>query len=366
MAQTHLQAVQPLAEPTASIGVEGAELRKAIGHFATGVTVVTSLTPDGRPIGSTANALSSVSLDPPLVLVCLREESETLYALLGRERFAINVLGHGQLELAERFAGRSHGHTWDRVSHRRGVHGAPLLEGAVATLECTLHDIADGGDHRIVIGRVLEVRHPETHVVPLVFYRGAYASLGEPPEPDEASRRRAAAERGRRLTFSPLQSGLSPVFIPTRDGDISLVPVDQQSRAATSVIALVGEPRDSLGSLVYLHRGCMLGDALGHLGCRRAAALELALERIRAAGAGVVVYHRDDTSPFDGCCAGSAPSERQQASSPEETLRALRHAMAGLGLRETRLLSSPAEDNPLSAGALGLDVATIEPLELDG
>jgi flavin reductase (DIM6/NTAB) family NADH-FMN oxidoreductase RutF len=324
MGQTHLQAAQSLAEPTASIGVDGAELRQAIGHFATGVTVVTSLTPDGRPIGSTANALSSVSLDPPLVLVCLREESETLYALLGREQFAINVLGHDQLELAERFAGRTNRHTWDRVAHRPGARGAPLLEGAVATLECTLHDIADGGDHRIVIGRVLEVRHPKA-----------------------------------------LQSGLSPVFIPTLDGDINLVPVDQQSRPATSVIALVGEPRDSLGSLVYLHRGCMLGDALGHLGCRRTAALERALETIRAQGAGVIVYHRDDTWPFDGCCAGSAPPEDQDEISSEETLRALRHALAELGLRKTRLLISPAEAHPLSAGQLGLDVAAIEPLALD-
>jgi flavin reductase (DIM6/NTAB) family NADH-FMN oxidoreductase RutF len=363
MGQTHLQAVQPPEERAAS--VDGAELRKAIGHFATGVTVVTSLTPDGRPIGSTANALSSVSLDPPLVLVCLREESETLYALLGREQFAINVLGHDQLELAERFAGRSNRHTWERVAHRPGAHGAPLLDGALATLECTLHDIADGGDHRIVIGRVLEVDHPEAHVVPLVFYRGTYAGLAEPLEPGEESRGRAAAEQGPTLTFSPLQSGLSPVFIPTLDGDISLVPVDQQSRPATSVIALVGEPRDSLGSLVYLHRGCMLGDALGHIGCRRTAALERALETIRAQGAGVIVYHRDDTWPFDGCCAGSAPPEGQDGSSSEEMLRALRQALDGLGLRETRLLISPAEAHPLSAGQLGLDVASIEPLELD-
>jgi GTP cyclohydrolase II len=110
----------------------------------------------------------------------------------------------------------------------------------------------------------------------------------------------------------------------------------------------------------------MLGDALGHLGCGRAAALDLALERIRAEGAGVVVYHRDDTSPFDGCCARPAAAELQQASSSEEALQALRHAIAGLGLRGTRLLSSPAEANPLGAGPLGLDVATIEPLELDG
>jgi flavin reductase (DIM6/NTAB) family NADH-FMN oxidoreductase RutF len=161
-------------------GVSGIALRAAIGHFATGVTVITSTTQEGQPIGSTANALSSVSLDPPLVLACLREESETLLALLHRGRFAINVLADDQLSIAERFASRSTHATWDRVSHRRSELGVPLLDGAVASLECVLHDIADGGDHRIVIGRVLEVGHPATPVRPLVFYRGAFSRLHVP------------------------------------------------------------------------------------------------------------------------------------------------------------------------------------------
>jgi flavin reductase (DIM6/NTAB) family NADH-FMN oxidoreductase RutF len=142
--------------------------RDCVGEFATGVTVVTAEDAAGR-FGSTANAVSSVSLDPPLLLVCLREESRTLAALLRSGRFAVNVLHASQRPLAERFARRDA--SWDGVTHRDG-----LLDGALATLECTVHDIANGGDHRIVVGRVLSVEHPEEHADPLLFYRGEYVT----------------------------------------------------------------------------------------------------------------------------------------------------------------------------------------------
>ena len=103
-------------------------LRAAMGHFATGVTVVTAAGGDGRRHGSTANAVASVSLEPPLLLVCLREQSLTLAALLDAGRFAVNVLHQRQRELAQRFARR--GATWEDVAHRDG-----LLDGAIATLD---------------------------------------------------------------------------------------------------------------------------------------------------------------------------------------------------------------------------------------
>jgi flavin reductase (DIM6/NTAB) family NADH-FMN oxidoreductase RutF len=152
----------------------GAALRAAMGHFATGVTVVTAA---GRPpLGSTVNAISSVSLDPPLLLVCLREESRTLAGLLDTGRFGVNVLQEGQQPLAQRFARRDA--TWEDVVHTHGsATGVPLIDGALATLECAVHDLADGGDHRIVVGRVLSVEHPAQHVAPLLFYRGAFTGL---------------------------------------------------------------------------------------------------------------------------------------------------------------------------------------------
>jgi 3-hydroxy-9,10-secoandrosta-1,3,5(10)-triene-9,17-dione monooxygenase reductase component len=143
------------------------ELRAALGHFATGVTVVTAGAGDSRH-GTTANAVSSVSLDPPLLLVCLRDESLTLAALLQSGRFVVNVLHADQRALAQRFASR--GASWDGVAHHDG-----RLHGALATLECELHDVADGGDHRIVVGRITRVEHAVEHSPPLLFYRGAYA-----------------------------------------------------------------------------------------------------------------------------------------------------------------------------------------------
>jgi 3-hydroxy-9,10-secoandrosta-1,3,5(10)-triene-9,17-dione monooxygenase reductase component len=155
---------------SATAELDGARLRAAIGHFATGVTVVTASRSDGSRHGSTANAVASVSLEPPLLLVCLRDESLTLAALLDTGRFAVNVLHAHQRELAERFARR--GASWSDVAHRDG-----LLDDALATLQCSVHDVADGGDHRIVVGRVLAVEHPEQSAPPLLFYRGAYTAL---------------------------------------------------------------------------------------------------------------------------------------------------------------------------------------------
>lgn len=157
--------------------VAGARLRSAMSHFATGVTVVSAVAHDGTPYGSTANAISSLSLEPPLVLICLRRRSVTLGVLLDTGRFALNILAAGQEGLAHRFAHTSSGLGWVGVNHRFGVTGAPLIDSALATIEADVHQLADGGDHRIVIGRVLHVEHPAQHVQPLLFYRGAYAGL---------------------------------------------------------------------------------------------------------------------------------------------------------------------------------------------
>lgn len=165
-----------------------AALRAALGHFATGVTVVTARDGGEQAFGTTANAVSSVSLDPPLLLVCLRDESETLAALLDSGHFAVNVLGAGQDELARRFARRAAAGTWADVGHAPGHGGAPRLHDALATLDCAVHDVADGGDHRIVVGRVLAVDHPDEHVDPLLYYRGAFAALAPTAAPAPRSR----------------------------------------------------------------------------------------------------------------------------------------------------------------------------------
>ncbi len=274
-------------------------LRTAMGHFATGVTIVTALDGD-RPLGSTANAVSSVSLHPPLILVSLRNESETLAALLRTRRFAVNVLSEGQEPLASRFARRG-SEVWQGVEWVLGDGGAPVLDGALATLECEVHDVADGGDHRIVVGRVGAVDHPDDHVPPLVFYRGTYSRLA--PEPDVTR-------------------------LPSRLGDLAMLPLEPGG--ATSVAVLVGHPYGSEDCLVHVHHGCVVGDALRGEGCERRRALDAALEQMTAEGRGVVVYQRDDQRAFGGCCLGGEAPDEDAAD------RALALAVERLGLRSPR------------------------------
>src|SRR6201996_3054603 len=108
------------------------EFRHAVGHFATGVTVVTSVGPDGEPVGTTANAVSSLSLDPPLVLVCFDRTSVTLQAVRGHGAFAVNVLAAPQPHLSRTSARRGLAAVWDEVTHRPGPAGCPRLDGVLA------------------------------------------------------------------------------------------------------------------------------------------------------------------------------------------------------------------------------------------
>jgi flavin reductase (DIM6/NTAB) family NADH-FMN oxidoreductase RutF len=157
--------------------VDAEELRRTMGHFATGVAVVTALDSGGGPVGTTVNTITSVSLNPPLVLVCLDLASSTLDALRSRGAFAINVLAADDQHLAAGFARRGPLKPWDVAGHQPGPAGAPRLAGALAHLECTVEHRLPGGDHEIVIGRVTAVETGEEDTQPLLFYRGTYSSL---------------------------------------------------------------------------------------------------------------------------------------------------------------------------------------------
>jgi flavin reductase (DIM6/NTAB) family NADH-FMN oxidoreductase RutF len=157
--------------------VSPAQLREAMGHFATGVTIITSVGADGEPVGTTANAVTSLSLDPPLVLVCFDRGSATLAAIRGHGAFAVNVLGNRQRHLSANFARRGLAAVWDGVTHHRGPTGSPRLADVIAIIECTVEHALPGGDHEILIGRV---RHVETNgdgATPLLFWRGKYTSI---------------------------------------------------------------------------------------------------------------------------------------------------------------------------------------------
>ena len=157
--------------------VPATEFRDAMGYFATGVTVITSIGADGTPVGTTANAVTSLSLDPPLILVCFDLGSTTLRAIRGHGAFVVNVLAAGQEHLSAGFARRGLAAAWDGVRHRRGPTGSPRLDGVLAVVECTVEHSLPGGDHEIVVGRVRHVETSATPAAPLVFFRGGYASL---------------------------------------------------------------------------------------------------------------------------------------------------------------------------------------------
>ena len=160
-----------------STEVSPAELREAMGHFATGVTVITSVGPDGLPVGTTANAVTSLSLEPPLVLACFELSSVTLAAIRDHGAFAVNVLGHRQRHLSANFAKRGLSAVWEGVSHHRGPTGAPRLADVIAVIECTVEHVLPGGDHEIIIGRVRHVVTSAEGAAPLLFWRGEYTSV---------------------------------------------------------------------------------------------------------------------------------------------------------------------------------------------
>lgn len=156
-----------------------AEFRKAMGAFATGVTIIT-VDLDGEVHGMTANAFASVSLDPMLVLVCVDHTTRTHAHLHAKKRFGINVLCEDQRAISEYYASpeRTHEHAEAEAGARfeRTRHGTPMLSGALAYLECRLQSAQEAGDHSIFIAEVEDVVVREGD--PLLFFRGKYRQVG--------------------------------------------------------------------------------------------------------------------------------------------------------------------------------------------
>jgi flavin reductase (DIM6/NTAB) family NADH-FMN oxidoreductase RutF len=150
------------------------DFRRVLGHFATGVTVLTTTDADARPTGLTASAFCSVSLDPPLVLVCVDHKSQSYPALRDSGRFAVNVLTLDQEAASKRFAS-TRLDKFDAVPFTLGDLGVPLIDGALAQLECTTVSAYVEGDHTIFVGRVERSRVGSGE--PLLYYRGNYQRL---------------------------------------------------------------------------------------------------------------------------------------------------------------------------------------------
>lgn len=165
-----------LARLFAEMPVDPLEFRRTLGCFVTGVTVVTAMDERGQPRGLTANAFSSLSLDPTLILVCVDHGSDTFPVISAAPSFAVNILGEEQREISQRFAGKGES-KFEGLSYHPGETGAPLLDGALAVIECDVAQFYPEGDHTIFIGAVRRVEHGPGK--PLLFFRGNYASLPE-------------------------------------------------------------------------------------------------------------------------------------------------------------------------------------------
>lgn len=159
------------------VPVDSRKFRNALGHFATGVTVVTGLDEAGEPVGVTVNAFASVSLEPPLILICLANTTGCLSAFSSGGRFVVNILGDDQEALSKEFAGPRE-HKFKDRAFDTWESGCPVLRGCLANLECTRDDVHAAGDHIIVLGRVDRIETADAGG-PLVFFRGTYGRVDD-------------------------------------------------------------------------------------------------------------------------------------------------------------------------------------------
>jgi flavin reductase (DIM6/NTAB) family NADH-FMN oxidoreductase RutF len=151
------------------------EFRNALGCFATGVCLITAVNERGEALAMTANSFSSVSLEPPLVLWSLQNNSEVFDVFASPQYFAINILALEQQDHSNRYA-RKGDHLLAPEHFTEGRYGAPIISEALASFECQLEATHEGGDHLIIVGRVLDMRRREGGE-PLLFYSGAYRAL---------------------------------------------------------------------------------------------------------------------------------------------------------------------------------------------
>lgn len=152
------------------------DYRRALGSFPTGVTIIATYDADGAPWGLTANSFTSVSLEPPIVSVCVAKSGRVFPTLSQSDHFAVNILSADQQELASHFASNVE----NRFANTEWTPGTatPLLPGASAQLECAVHERVDAGDHEILLGRVIQYTH--VPVPPLVYCRGTFFSAPQP------------------------------------------------------------------------------------------------------------------------------------------------------------------------------------------
>lgn len=156
-----------------------AQFRQVMGHFATGVVVAATRDASGTPTGLTCNSVTSVSLDPPLVLFCVDRDSTTRASFLHTRAFSLSILSEADQATSRQFASADPSARFDGVTVTQAATGMPILSHALAWLDCELHEAVEAGDHTILLGRVLAlgVRDDAAEALPLLYYRGKYRAL---------------------------------------------------------------------------------------------------------------------------------------------------------------------------------------------
>lgn len=160
--------------PTELPALDPLELRRCLGSFVTGVTVITALDAHGQPEGITANSFSSLSLDPPLIVWSLRLNARSFLTYQNAMRFAVNILAQDQIPVSNRFAS-SGINRFEGIDYQPGIAGVPLIAGCASYLECSLQSTHAGGDHLLFIGRVERIQVVDKP--PLAYSGGSYAKV---------------------------------------------------------------------------------------------------------------------------------------------------------------------------------------------
>jgi flavin reductase (DIM6/NTAB) family NADH-FMN oxidoreductase RutF len=155
--------------------IEAATFRQVLGYYPTGVSAITAMDEDGRPIGLVVGTFSSVSLDPPLVGFLPDKSSSTWPKLERAGKFCVNVLASDQLDVCKQLAGKA-ADKFAAVEYTVSDHHLPVVTGALATIECALHSVTDAGDHFFVLGRVLRLEATRD-ADPMLFFRGRYGGF---------------------------------------------------------------------------------------------------------------------------------------------------------------------------------------------
>jgi flavin reductase (DIM6/NTAB) family NADH-FMN oxidoreductase RutF len=160
------------------MSISPSDFRQTLARFPSGVTVVTAKGPEGAPIGLTVSAFTSLSLAPPLILVCLDNATAHLSAYTSGKGFCVNILAGNQAEISNGFAFPGPNNPFEMTPHRDTMHGAKALTEAAANLECGVHAVHPGGDHQILVGLVEHVTWRDD-VKPLVYHSGDYRGIGD-------------------------------------------------------------------------------------------------------------------------------------------------------------------------------------------